>query len=227
MRVVDVVGQRRRTPSGGRRPRRVGNRIGLSARAAASPPILTSSLLDALHRRHVLHVRRELGGLHRVVDEVHEVGGGVRVRRALRDDHRVVPAHPALLGDDELDVGPGRTAAARRRPDQATQATKSPLSRLRRYSLPVKARIWPSFCGLLDLGRRLRTRRPRRRPTGRAPMPSIASPTAVAHLGEHRHLALERRVEQVVDAAQLAPGERRVVGDAGDAGLPRQVVHGP
>jgi hypothetical protein len=29
-------------------------------------------------------------------------------------------------------------------PDHATQATKSPLSRLRRYSLPVKARICPS-----------------------------------------------------------------------------------
>ena len=28
-------------------------------------------------------------------------------------------------------------------PDHATEATKSPLSRLRRYSLPVNALIWP------------------------------------------------------------------------------------
>ena len=51
-------------------------------------------------------------------------------------------------------------------------------------------------------------------------------PDGVAHLRQHRHPAAELRVEEVHDAAQLPPGERRVVGDAGDPGLPREAVLG-
>ena len=74
----------------------------------------------------------------------------------------------------------------------------------RRYSLPVNLRIWPSDFGLLDLveGRvdlvELGLR------TGRCPSPNIVSPTESRHLGEHRDLALELRVEEVVGAAEVA-----------------------
>src|SRR6478672_780176 len=59
---------------------------------------------DALHRRDVLHLGRDLCGVLRVVDVVHPL---LRIGDVLarRDDHHVVgEQHPALVGHDEHEV---------------------------------------------------------------------------------------------------------------------------
>ena len=53
------------------------------------------------------------------------------------------------------------------------------------------------------------------------PMPSSVVRRRVVGLREHRHAALEGRVEEVVDRVQLASGLLRVVAEADRARLPR------
>ena len=69
---------------------------------------LRELLLGALDRRHVVHVRRDLGGDRRVVDEVDHQLGRVLVLGTLGDEHVVGPEHAALVGqvpDERLLLG--------------------------------------------------------------------------------------------------------------------------
>ena len=65
---------------------------------------LLDDLLDALHRREVVDVDRELGGDLGLVDEVHHRLGRVDVLGLGRDHHVVGEEHRALVGVDELQV---------------------------------------------------------------------------------------------------------------------------
>ena len=91
------------------------------------------------------------------------------------------------------------------------------------YSLPVKARTWPLLDDPLQLVDRVV-------PLGLGEVVGVGTddaehePHRVAHLREQRDPALEVLPgEQLLEAAHLA-GLGRVVGDAGQAALPRSVV---
>ena len=102
-------------------------------------------------------------------------------------------------------------------------AQTSPRARSSPYSLPVKARMWPLSTNGWIFSTALRASSTVQL-AGSMPMPEHDQPQRVAHLREHGDVAREGGVEDVVHALQLAPGELRVVADAGQAGLPDQAV---
>ncbi len=90
-------------------------------------------------------------------------------------------------------------------------------------SFPVKPRIWPDSAASSDLLDGLHEL-VERRLLGVVAQRGRHHAHAVAHLGEHRDLALVVRIEEVVDRLRLALDLVLAVDDPGEARLPRHRV---
>ena len=169
-------------------------------------------VLDAVDRRHVLDVLRDVG---RVLGRVRR-SSGTRARRRCSEHRSESP--------------PGRRRGRSRRwacrhstlsllirdvsPDQPIAATMLPLVRSSVYSLPVKRRICPESRAARSLSIAASQSS---LVASSTLIPSLCriSGTVSRHLGQHRHLALVLGVEQVRDRVDLG----RLVGVDEDPGL--------
>ena len=192
-----------------------GTRAGCAPTAGVG---LLEDRLGARHRRDVLdpvgHHRRHA----RLVVVVHPRHRAQRVPRVHRDHHVVRPVHDALLGHHELELG---VAGGVGLEDVARPGLADPgVAALERVdvALVVVALDEPALLAQ-DAGRLLPVGRGRGgRVDAEVEQAGGAEVGVVAH---HPDPAAERRVPQVVDTRDLAADAVGVVGDPGEAGLPR------
>ena len=173
----------------------------ISGFSASAGSRLREDLLDAVHRADVVHVRLDRRLDLGLVDEVDELLGRVRVRRADRDLHVVGPQHAAALRQHELDVrvvGLELHRVAGPAEDHPGVALGEVLDVL----VAGEAADLPGVDALLELVDGLQEL-VEAGLLGVGALPGSHEADRVAHLGEHRDLALVGRVEQVVDGLRL------------------------
>src|SRR5215207_267012 len=182
------------------------------------PVALYEYLLDALNGTDVVDVLRDVGLDFRPVNEVNELLGREGLRGAHGNLHVVRPEVPARLRNHELDVrvvGLELNGVAGPADDDPGVALRDVLRVLVAREASNLSRVG-ALADLVDRLHELVDARLLRVVAQRGRHHA----DGVAHLGEHRHLALVVRVEQVVHRPGLALHLVLAVDDPRDARLP-------
>src|SRR5215208_8157451 len=186
------------------------------------PVALYEYLLDALNGTDVVDVLRDVGLDFRPVNEVNELLGREGLRGAHGNLHVVRPEVPARLRDHELDVrvvGLELNGVAGPADDDPRVALRDVLRVLVAREASNLSRVG-ALADLVDRLHELVDARLLRVVAQRGRHHA----DGVAHLGQHRDLALVVRIEQVVDRLGLALHLVLAVDDPSDARLPRHRI---